>query len=125
MGLSAENRNEKYTYGDYVKWSDKERWELIDGTAYNMCAASNTSHQVISMKLSYLFYDYLKDKTCQVFAAPFDVRLGDYKSQSDIDIPTVVQPDISVICDPEKIDDAGGKGAPDLIIEILSPSTGW
>ena len=76
-----------------------------------------------SLNLSRIFSSYLKGKSCKVFAAPFDVRFPEYQDQNDDDIETVVQPDISIICDNDKLDDAGCKGAPDLIVEILSPHT--
>jgi len=109
-----------WTYKDYKEWELKpgERFELIDGVAYEM-AAPNTEHQRINMILSGEFYNYFKDKTCQPFAAPFDVRLFYEEDESD---DTVVQPDLVVVCDPEKLGPEGCRGAPDLVIEILSPS---
>jgi len=109
----------KYTYDDYYQWDDGDRWELIDGVPYMMSPAPSSTHQRISMNLSTAFSVYLQGKKCEVFAAPFDVRLNSEGADN-----TVVQPDISIICDPEKTkDDQGCKGAPDLIVEILSPST--
>jgi Uma2 family endonuclease len=122
MGPLAEKPEEIYTYGDYLKWNDDERWELIDGVAHNMSPAPNRRHQQIATELTRQFATYLLDKTCQVYAAPFDVRLPENDEETS-DILTVVQPDISVICAPEKLDDAGCIGSPDLIVEILSPST--
>jgi len=81
-------------------------------------------HQRISRTLTRIIDTHLLGRQCELFSAPFDVRLSDNKQQSDNYIETVVQPDIVVICDPEKIDRRGCKGAPDLVIEILSPSTG-
>ncbi len=113
---------EKYTYGDYLTWPDEERWELIDGVPYNMTPAPSRAHQDISRELMLQLAVYLKDKNCQVYAAPFDVRLpkGD---EEDERIETVVQPDLVVVCDENKLDERGCKGAPDLVIEILSPYT--
>ena len=108
---------QKFTYEDYLTWSDDERWELIDGKAFRM-EAPNRYHQKISMTLSIKIGNYLEGKRCEVYAAPFDVRLNVGEGAD-----TVVQPDILVICDQEKLDDKGAKGAPELIIEILSPST--
>ena len=122
MGALAEKREEFYTYGDYLLWDDGERWELIDGVAYNMSPAPNRRHQQIATELSRQFATYLLDKPCQVYGAPFDVRLPE-GDEAESDISTVLQPDISVICDSRKLDDAGCIGAPDLIVEILSPST--
>jgi len=110
----------KWTYADYREWELKpgERYELINGTAYAM-AAPNTIHQRISMILSGVLFTYFKDKPCRPFAAPFDVRLFYEEDESD---DTVVQPDLVVVCDPAKLGKDGCQGAPDLVIEILSPS---
>ena len=107
-----------YTYADYLEWNDGKRYELIDGTAY-MVAAPPPNRQRISLKLSRLFGDFLEGKSCEVFTAPFDVRLFPQKNLSD---DTVVQPDLLVVCDKTKLDQRGCNGAPDLVIEILSPS---
>ncbi|MGE5604171.1 MAG: Uma2 family endonuclease [Bacteroidota bacterium] len=111
-----------YTYGDYAKWPDEERWELIDGIPYNMSPAPSRSHQKILGDLHRQVANYLIGKTCEVYIAPFDVRLpkGD---ESDEQIDTVVQPDLMVVCDREKLDERGCKGAPDLVVEVLSPGT--
>lgn len=111
-----------YTYGDYLTWNDEERWELIDGVPYNMTPAPNRSHQKISGELFKQIAVYLTGKTCEVYAAPFDVRLPE-GDEADEFIRTVVQPDIVVYCDPRKLDERGAKGPPDLAIEILSPYT--
>ena len=113
---------ELYTYGDYAKWPDEERWELIDGVPYNMSPAPSRSHQRILGDLHRQIANYLIGKTCEVYIAPFDVRLpkGD---ENDEQIDTVVQPDLVVVCDREKLDERGCKGAPDLAIEVLSPYT--
>jgi Uma2 family endonuclease len=107
-------QNGKYTYKDYLGWQDGKRWEIIGGEAYAMTPAPGTTHQGISMTLSGIFFAALKDKPCVPFAAPCDVVLSD----SD-----VVQPDLLVVCDPAKITEKCVTGAPDLIIEILSPSS--
>jgi len=111
-------REIKYTYEDYYSWNDGKRYELIDGKVYLMSPGPSSTHQGISSNLVGQFYAYLKGKMCKVFAAPYDVRLN-----WDAGDDTVVQPDISVICDPSKIDERGCKGAPDMVIEILSPSS--
>lgn len=123
MQSSPKKLNQKFTYKDYLSWiGDEERWELIDGIAYDMSPAPTRGHQGLSMYFSGIFSYYLRDKDCSVYAAPFDVRLpGGFKTDNDVD--TVVQPDISVFCDETRLDERGGNGAPDLIIEILSPST--
>lgn len=117
--------DEKFTYTDYQTWPDDERWELIEGEAWDMSPAPNTRHQGISMILSGEIYNYLKDKPCTIFAAPFDVRLQEEEDSSENEIISVVQPDIAVICNKEKIDKKGCLGAPDIVIEILSPSTAF
>ena len=122
MGPLAGKLEELYTYGDYLKWHDDERWELINGVPYNMSPAPGRRHQQIATELLRQFATYLLDKSCQVYPAPFDVRLPE-ADENISDIATVVQPDISIICDPDKLDDAGCIGAPDLIVEVLSPST--
>jgi len=114
---------ERYSYADYLTWSDEERWELIDGTAYDMSPAPGVEHQRISMELSRQISLYLKGKPCQVFSAPFDVKFSESSNASDNYCDTVVQPDLLVVCDKTKLDARGCNGAPDLIIEILSPST--
>ncbi len=122
MGPLALESHGHYTYGDYKKWADTERWELIDGVPYNMTPAPSRRHQEISGELYVQFASYLRDKPCRVYAAPFDVRLPE-GDEADDDISNVVQPDIAVVCDRAKLDDAGCKGSPDLIVEILSPAT--
>jgi len=113
----ARKEDQRYTYSDYLEWDDDQRWELIDGVPFLMSAPS-WRHQRISSNLHGELYIILKGKPCEVYAAPFDVRLNAYTFDN-----TVVQPDILVICDRGKLDDAGCKGAPDFVIEILSPST--
>ena len=109
-----------YTYADYMQWKFKERLELFRGKVFKM-AAPNTQHQMISLKLTHELYNYLQKKECKVFNAPFDIRLPVKNRKKDDEITTVVQPDICVVCDPKKIDARGICGAPDLVVEILSP----
>lgn len=111
-----------YTYADYLSWSAEERWELIHGTPYAMSPAPDRQHQEISRNLLIVFGNYLKNKKCQVYAAPFDVRLPQ-ANETEKTTSTVIQPDITIVCSPDKLDRKGCKGAPDLIVEILSPST--
>lgn len=113
----------KYTYKDYMTWPKNERWELIQGIPFNMSPAPSRIHQDISRELVLQFGNYLHDKTCRVYTAPFDVRLPDKNEDTDDEITNVVQPDLLVVCDTNKLDDRGCKGAPDLIIEIISKST--
>jgi len=113
---------ERFTYRHYKTWPDSERWELIDGRAWAMSPAPRKRHQELAWKLSGMFYDYLKGKPCKAFAAPFDVLLPE-GDEADDEVDTVVQPDIVVYCDRSKLTEAGARGAPDLVVEILSPST--
>ena len=113
----------KYTYHDYRGWPEEERWELIDGIAYDMSPAPSRKHQGLSREIGKPIVDHLSGKPCQVYFAPFDVRLPRFTDEPDDAVETVVQPDIVVVCDTTKLDDRGARGAPDWIIEILSPST--
>jgi len=106
-----------YTYSDYLTWPDDIRYEIIDGTPYLMASPSE-AHQAILFELAGQIWNFLKGKPCKAFTAPFDVRLNP-KSGDD----TVVQPDLLVVCDGSKLDGKACVGAPDLIVEILSPST--
>jgi len=121
MVLAVKRTDIRYTYADYLEWDDSERWELIDGVAYNMLPAPSRKHQKISQILSREIGIYLKGKTCEIYTAPFDVRLS--LGDDDQKAGNVVQPDIVVVCDKSKLDDRGCNGAPDFIIEILLPST--
>lgn len=112
----------KYSYADYLTWQFQEKLELIKGKIYKMSPAPSTTHQRISRKLTGIMITAFKIHSCELFIAPFDVRLLDKKkSKLDQEIYTVVQPDLCVICDENKIDERGAIGAPDLVIEILSP----
>lgn len=134
MSNLAIKPEQKYTYADYKTWNDDERWEIIEGVPYKMdfsdkynfkcmSPAPMRVHQKISGNLFRKIGNHLEGKPCQVYAAPFDVRFLDYEDQSDEAIETVVQPDIIVVCDEKKLTDYGCKGVPDIVIEILSPST--
>jgi len=118
--LLKEDAYQHWTYADYKEWELKpgERYEIIYGEAYAM-SAPNTMHQAILMELGKQFAVFLTGKPCRVYPAPFDVRLFYEEDESD---DTVVQPDITVICDKENRGKEGGRGAPDLVVEILSPS---
>jgi len=123
MAILAEQERGRFSYADYCKWTDDGRWELIGGVEYDMSPAPSRIHQKLSGELFVRIYNVLKDRECDVYAAPFDVRLPDYAEASDEEISTVVQPDIVVVCDESKLDARGCMGAPDLVIEILSPYT--
>lgn len=122
MALPQIEKETNYTYADYLAW-DEGRWELIDGEVWDMTPAPSRLHQEISGELFYILHDFFRGKDCSVYAAPFDVRLPGSDNAEDYTVTTVVQPDISVICDQSKLDDQGCAGSPDLIIEILSPAT--
>ncbi|MFQ5456006.1 MAG: Uma2 family endonuclease [Nitrospirota bacterium] len=104
----------RFTYRDYLIWSDDERWELIDGEAYNMSPAPTTKHQRIAGNFYRILGNKLINKPCTPFIAPTDVVLSEYD---------VVQPDVFVVCDKKMITSANIQGAPDLVIEIISPFT--
>lgn len=109
-----------YSYADYLKWEFDERLELIRGKIFTMSPGPATMHQRVSMRISAMLFSFLRDKACEVFAAPFDVRLP-HITEDDQSIYTVVQPDVCVICDHSKLDGRGCIGAPDIVVEILSP----
>jgi Uma2 family endonuclease len=109
-----------YTYADYYSWNFIERLELLRGRIFQLGAA-NTKHQRTGGKLYNELYTFLKGKTCEVFIAPYDVRLPIKNRKRDDQITTVVQPDICIFCDPTSIDERGACGIPDLAVEILSP----
>jgi len=116
--------SKQYTYADYLTWQFDDMVELIRGKIIKMSPAPNLAHQAASSNLQGIIWNFLKKNPCQVFAAPFDVRLPlPPKNQKGNKIDTVVQPDICVICDASKLDTQGCNGAPDWIIEILSPVT--
>ena len=111
----------RYSYADYLGWQMDEMVELIKGRVFRSAAAApRRIHQEISGKIFIKLFNFLEHQSCKVYQAPFDVRLP-VKSKKNEDIDTVVQPDICVVCDKSKLDDLGCVGAPDLIIEILSP----
>ncbi|GAB3935510.1 Uma2 family endonuclease [Larkinella terrae] len=110
----------QYTYADYLSWRMQERLELIRGYIWKMSPAPSRRHQQLVGKFFLPFGNYLKGKPCQVFIAPFDVRLPRTNKITNESIVTVVQPDLCIICDRSKLDDAGCVGAPDLVIEVLS-----
>jgi Uma2 family endonuclease len=119
MALPQLKEEERYTYADLIEWDEDVRAELHDGEAVMMSPPVRI-HQGISTELVLQLGNFLKGKNCKLYAAPFGVRLFPKKDRSD---KTVFEPDIVVICDKEKLDERGCNGAPDLVIEITSPST--
>jgi Uma2 family endonuclease len=109
-----------YTYADYLTWQFDDYVELLKGKIYRMAAPSRR-HQMVTGNLYATIRHFLWKKPCHVFIAPFDVRLTIQDKNRNQEITTVVQPDVCVVCDASKLDDAGCVGAPDLIIETLSP----
>lgn len=121
MGLAL--RTEKhYTYADYLQWPDDARYELIDGEALLMSPAPLVEHQEVAGEVYYQLRNQLDGQPCRPYIAPVDVRLP-RADEADAAIDTVVQPDVLVVCDPHKIDRRGVRGAPDWVLEVLSPST--
>lgn len=117
------NKDRKYTYADYLKFPDEERWEIIDGRPC-MQSAPTWQHQGISRELMLQFGQYLRSHQCQVFAAPFDLRLPEAdEKDNDEDVTNVYQPDLVVICDKSRLKGTGYYGVPSLVIEIISPAT--
>ncbi|MDR2095401.1 MAG: Uma2 family endonuclease [Treponema sp.] len=116
---TPEPRQTGYTYADILKEDESGRYELLDGEAF-MMAPPSRMHQEILGELFTQLHNFLKGKPCKVYPAPFGVRLFPKKDNSD---NTFFEPDITVVCDHSKLDDQGCNGAPDMVIEILSPST--
>ena len=112
----------RYTFADALTWNENERIEIINGEALMMAPPSRV-HQEISGEIFRQLANYLEGKKCRVYAAPFAVRLFERDVEAPEDVDTMVEPDLSVVCDSDKLDKYGCKGAPDVVIEILSPST--
>ncbi|RLD69662.1 MAG: Uma2 family endonuclease [Bacteroidetes bacterium] len=127
MNFSSLDLQKTYTYADYLTWQFKERIELFKGRISKMSPAPSSSHQGVISNLLYDFLSLVRNKkskhNCKIFTAPFDVRLPLYDKIQNKEITTVVQPDIVVVCDKDKIDERGCLGAPDLVVEVLSKST--
>lgn len=119
--MAVPARNQRYTFADALEW-EEDRVEVINGEVV-MMSPPLREHQRISGALFAKLYHFLEGKQCQVYAAPFAVRPFEAEGDRPEDVDTMVEPDITVVCDPDKLDKYGCKGAPDFIIEILSPST--
>jgi Uma2 family endonuclease len=111
-----------HTYRDYLTWTENARYELIDGAAYLMAPAPARAHQESVLEMARQVANALQGKPCRPFIAPFDVRLPK-SNEADASVDTVVQPDLLVVCDASKLDERGMRGAPDWVVEVLSPSS--
>lgn len=120
--MALPKEKERYTFADLLAWDEQERVEIIEGDAVMMAPPSRI-HQEVSMELARQLANFLEGKKCRVYPAPFGVRLFEKDGDDPHHIDTVVEPDLCVVCDQNKLDEHGCKGAPDLILEILSPST--
>ena len=120
--MSLPAKQERFTFADCLTWDEDKRIEIIDGEAFMMATPSRI-HQGICFEIGRQLGNYLEGKQCRVYPAPFGVRLFEQDGDSPENVDTVVEPDISVVCDRSKLDMYGCKGAPDLIVEVLSPST--
>ena len=118
----APSKSESYTYSDYLHWPEDVRYELIDGVAYLMAPAPVLAHQEVAGEIYFQLRQALEGQPCRPFIAPVDVRLP-RAGESDEWVDTVVQPDVLVVCDPGKLDRRGVRGAPDFVVEVLSPGT--
>lgn len=118
LNYSDLDLTKQYSYSDYMLWQFQERVELIRGFISKMSPAPNRSHQTVSQNLNFELFSFFKMHPCSVYVAPFDVRLP---IGSALKNSTVVQPDICIICNESKLDEQGCNGAPDLIVEIISP----
>ena len=119
LNFSDLDLTKQYSYSDYMLWQFQERVELIKGFILKMSPAPNRFHQTVSQNVNFKILTFFDKHPCNVFVAPFDVRLPIKSKKKD---STVVQPDLCIICDEVKLDEQGCNGAPDLIVEIISPN---
>jgi len=123
MADPVRKTDHRYTYREYASWPEEERWELIEGVAWSMCAAPSPSHQRVLGDLYEVFRTAARGSGCEPLFAPLDVFLF-ANSEADVDdADTVVQPDLIVVCDDSRVTRRGYAGAPAIVIEILSPYT--
>ena len=121
MGLEP-RKEKRYTYADDLQWPEDTRYELIDGEVFRLAPTPLIEHQEVAGEVYCQLRNQLDGKACRPYIAPVDVRLP-REDEADAAIDTVVQPDVLVVCDPAKIDRRGVRGAPDWLLEVLSPST--
>ena len=124
MAIPKGDKEGLFTYQEYLTWPDDERWELIDGIAYDISPAPARRHQGILVYMTQAFANHFSEKPCNVYVAPFDVVFPADQDQQDT-IDTVVQPDLVVVCDTAKLTPQGCTGTPDFVLEILSPATAF
>jgi Uma2 family endonuclease len=122
MADPARASDGRFTYGEYKLWPEDDRWELIGGVAYQMSAPTR-KHQALAGLIHGRLFAFLEGKPCKVYISPFDVLLPELSEIDDDDVTNVVQPDVVVFCDKDKLTKAGARGAPDVAFEVLSPST--
>jgi Uma2 family endonuclease len=124
MGYALRDQHH-YTYADYRTWPDDVRYELIDGAAFMMAPAPSVDHQTLAFEVGRQLGNALEGHPCRVLMAPVDVLLAraDQADQDDDSVDTVVQPDVLVVCDPQKVTPRGIRGAPDWVLEVISPAS--
>lgn len=121
MGVALRDQA-RHSYGEYLAWPEDTRYQLIDGVAYLMVPAPSVRHQEVAGEIFFQLRRALADGPCRVFIAPVDVLLPK-ADEADEAVDTVVQPDVLVVCDPARIRERNVRGAPDLVVEVLSPAT--
>lgn len=121
MGYALRDQR-RYTYADYRHWPEDVRYELIDGAAYLMAPAPSVDHQTLAFEVGRQLGNALEGHPCRVLLAPVDVLLGRRGSAAD-EVDTVVQPDVLVVCDQQKVTPRGIRGAPDWVLEVISPTS--
>lgn len=120
--MAVPEQTRRYSWQDYLSWPTEERFELIEGIPLAMSPAPSREHQRLVSSFHYHIYDALRDSPCEVYPAPFDVKLSGADAD---DAPTVVQPDLTVVCDESKLSEHGAVGPPDLVVEVVSPDSGY
>ncbi len=125
MSEAAREERKHYTYADLEALPRGERWEIIDGVLYDMSAAPARRHQQLSTRLAAQLLALGDRHGCETYHAPFDVRLPEEPAEGDDEVDTVVEPDIVVVCDRDKLDERGCRGAPELVVEIMSPRSSY
>lgn len=119
--MAGPKPQERYSWQEYLAWQTDERFELVDGIPYAMSPAPSRRHQEIAGALFNQVYNTLTEDPCRVFVAPFDVKLTDDLCD---EAPTVVQPDLTVVCEESQLTEQGTSGPPNLVVEIVSPDSG-